>query len=353
MPLARPSLTELWQRIATDVKARLGSVDPLLRRSNFGVLTRVFAGAAYELHGFLVNVSKQVFPDTADAEFLERWAAVWGVTRKDGAKAAGSVIATRAGSETIPIGASLLRSDGVEFVTIAAPIWAGGLGSVDVEAAVKGAAGDTEAQSVLTFSNPIAGIDAETAVNPPGIRGGADAESDDSLRSRLLSRIQEPPHGGADFDYVTWAKEVSGVTRAWVAPSVNGPGTVGVTFVTDDAETGIVPTSGKVAEVQAYIDDASRRPVGAEVLVFAPGLKNLDPDIELNPDTPEIRAAVIAELNDLIYREGIPGTVLLRTHIAEAISAAAGEVDHVLHAPVGNVALGPGQIPALGTVTWR
>ena len=40
------------------------------------------------------------------------------------------------------------------------------------------------------------------------------------------------------------------------------------------------------------------------------------------------------------------------SHIREAISLAAGEVDHVLAAPAADIAAGPGEMPVLGVVTF-
>ncbi|WP_422649035.1 hypothetical protein [Cupriavidus sp. H18C1] len=43
---------------------------------------------------------------------------------------------------------------------------------------------------------------------------------------------------------------------------------------------------------------------------------------------------------------------VLRTHLAEAISQAAGENDHELIAPAANVGLAPNEIPTFGSVAW-
>jgi uncharacterized phage protein gp47/JayE len=72
----------------------------------------------------------------------------------------------------------------------------------------------------------------------------------------------------------------------------------------------------------------------------------------LEPDTAEIRAAVVAELKDMHIRDAIPGGTLLRTHMSEAISIATGEHDHVLVSPAGNVTCLPGELATFGGVTW-
>ena len=94
------------------------------------------------------------------------------------------------------------------------------------------------------------------------------------------------------------------------------------------------------------------RPVTAQETVAAPVADPLDFAIALTPDTAEVRAAVEAELRDLIAREAEPGGTILISHIREAISIAAGETDHVLASPAGNVTAAAGAIVTMGAVTW-
>jgi uncharacterized phage protein gp47/JayE len=72
----------------------------------------------------------------------------------------------------------------------------------------------------------------------------------------------------------------------------------------------------------------------------------------LLPATSAVQAAVVAELQDLLLREAVPGGTLLLSHIRAAISAAAGEDDFVLTAPTANVVHTIGNMAILGTVTW-
>lgn len=188
------------------------------------------------------------------------------------------------------------------------------------------------------------------AVTAGELSGGADVESDEDLRSRFLSRLRQPPHGGADYDYVSWALEVPGVTRAWCYPHELGLGTVTVRFVRD-ADASIIPDAGEVAAVQDYLD--ARRPVTAQLTVVAPVAVPLNFTLTgLVPSTSTVRAAVEAELQDLIFREAVPGGTILISHLRAAISAAAGEEDHVLTSPAANVTHAAGEMATMGTVTW-
>lgn len=352
MAYSRPSLTEIIDRTVADMASRVVGVDgAVLRRSVLGVIARSLAGASHELHGRLDYIARQVIIDTADAEFLDRWASVWGVRRKPAEFASGEVTFTGTVGRPIPIGSILQRQDGALFATTAdADIGGGGTATVAVLAAVAGAEGNTDAGVTLTLQQPIAGVQVSAAVAAGGITNGSDTEDDAGLRARLLSRIQQPPQGGADFDYVTWALEVPGVTRAWVAPLEMGAGTVTVRFVRD-GDASIIPDTPEVNAVQAYIEE--RRPVTAEVFVVAPIAVPLDMTIQIAPNNPEVQAAAEAEIRDMLSREAEPGGTILISHLREAVSIAAGEVDHVIVIPSGNVDHDTGEIAVFGEITWQ
>lgn len=88
------------------------------------------------------------------------------------------------------------------------------------------------------------------------------------------------------------------------------------------------------------------------MLVVAPALEPVDIVLTVTPDTAAVRAAVEAKLAETIRAEAAPGQTLLRTHLSAAISAAAGEIDHVLTQPAANVAMASGELAVLGTITW-
>jgi len=352
MPFTRPTLTELIDRDVADMASRVNNgAGSVLRRAVLHVLARVVAGASHLLHGHLDWNSRQMLPTTCDEDRLQEWADIFKIPRKSATIASGSVTFTGSDGATIPSGTALRRSDDARFTTTASGVIASGAVTVAVEADDAGEAGNTDAAIALSLVSPLSGVNGSGAVAAGGIIGGADIEALDDWRGRIIDRIQQAPQGGSTADYESWAKEVSGVTRAWVYPLHMGDGTVGVTFVLD-GEADIIPDSGKVAEVQAYLDDRTRRPVTADLYVFAPVAVAIDPEISINPDTAEIRAAIATELADLLAREAEPGGTILLSHINEAISIAAGENDHTLVSPVANVTVTSTQIATLGTITW-
>lgn len=350
MPFARPSLPDLRQRVEGDLASALLGAGALLRRSLLQLLAWAIAAATHLLHGHLDWVARQVMADTADAEQLDRWASLYGILRKPAAYAKGSATLTGANNTLVRAGTRLKRADGAEYTTDADVVIAAGTATATVTAVAAGAAGNAAAGTTLTLVSPIAGVSSTATAAAGGLASGADAETDEALRARVVARIQAPPAGGAATDYVAWALESAGVTRAWCFPLYTGPGTVGVTFVLDNQTPSIIPSVGKVAEVQAYID--ARRPVTASVTVFAPAALPLNFTIALTPGSDAVKAAVEAALKDLIRREAKPAGTLLLSHIREAISTAAGESDHTLASPSANVVAGAGQLTTFGAITW-
>jgi len=350
VPFNRPTLQDLITRIGSDIESRLPGVDAKLRRQVLSVIGRSLAGATHGLHGHLDWLALQILPDTADDALLDRHGVIWDVPRKQAAAATGDLTFTGVTGAVIPAATLVQRSDGAEFVTNVDATLAAGTISTAVTALAAGSDGNTEAASTLTLVNPIAGCNNAATVGASGIEGGADLESDDALRGRIIARIQAPPHGGSVDDYEMWALAVAGVTRAWVSPGLLGSGTVGVYIVCDGQEGSIIPDAGTVLAAQVYID--ARRPVTAQPTVFAPTATPVNFTIAVTPDTVAVRTAVEAELVDLLRREAEPGGPVLLSHIREAISLAVGETDHVLTIPAADVLMASGELAILGTITW-
>lgn len=355
MPFTRPTLGEIGERIAGDLESRLPGADARLRRSVLAVLGRTEAGAVHGLYGFGEFVARQVFPDTAETEFLDRWARVWGIARKPAWPASGSVVAAGTDGAVIPAGTVLQRGDGQRFVTAAEATIAAGTATLAVSAEAAGLDGNTMAGTKVTFASPVADVEGTATVAGDGLVQGSDQEGDATVLARTLGRIQEPPHGGAGHDYLAWALDRDGhgvdVTRAWVRAGEYGPGTVTVRFVMDDTYADAIPLQADLDAVAAWI--APLKPVTAKVYVVAPVAVPIGFSIAgLVPATQPIREAIEAELRDLVRREAAPGATLLVSHVREAISVAAGEADHRLLAPAGDMALAPGAIAVFGGIVW-
>lgn len=362
MAFTRPKLSQIITRVEADIKNGLG-LQAILKRSFEYVYARVVAGLSHILHGHIsYAIAKKFFLDTGDEETVVRWGTLYTLPRKDAtfAELIISVVGTTGGN--VVGGATIyVRSDGTEYtVKTSTVIPAATTVPVTIIAVIEGDAGNMNDGDTVELQSAIAGIESEALVSSTSVEG-ADIEDIELYRERVLERLQNPPAGGKVTDYIAFAKTVTGVTRVWVLPNHIGQGTVGLTFV-EDEETPIIPDAAKVQEVQEAV--LALHPVPADLITFIPNEEQMNPQIQLKPNTSEVQAAVIAELEDMLTREAqvrdasdpdkvgtgvqFTGKIALSL-INEAISIAAGEEDHVLLSPTADAIPPTGGLVTLGT----
>lgn len=353
MPFNRPSLPEIRDRIRADIRSRLPDARPEQRRSLLGILADVDAGGLHGVYGFLDYLSREVTPYTAE-DTLTDWARVWGLSQQSAQAATGSITVTGDEGVTVPEGRELEGSSGALYTTTGSATITSGNAEVPVEANEAGTEGNLAAGETLRFVSALAGVDGEATVAGDGLTGGADAETRSRLRERLLERIQEPPHGGAAADYRRWARDAHpDVTREWVSPNEVQEGTVTVRIMTDGATADGIPEASVVTAVQDYIDE--RCPVhlsDGAIFVVAPDAVPLAMEIDLTPDTEEVRSRVQSAVQDYIERESKPGGTIYREELSGVIYVAAGDSRHRLVSPTADVTHSLNEIAVPGAITW-
>lgn len=350
MPFSRPTIADLYEQSSTDMEARIPGADARTRRAVLTELAKVLAGGLHGEYGFIDWVSRQRLVSTADAEYLDRHGAVWGIARNAATFSTGVVLFSGENGSVIPLDASLRRADGREYVTTESGTISGGTASVPISAVLEGLDGNADAGAPVAIVSPISGVSSSGTVSGSGLTGGADEESDEDYRERILDRIQEPPHGGSATDYIAWAKEISGVTDVWVFPLESGTATVAIRFMMYDTYDDGIPLQDDVDRVQEHIDAV--RPVTAVPVVGAPTATPIPFEIALTPNTAEVKAAVAAELKDLFRREAAPGGVIYLSRIREAVSVAAGETNNTVLSPTADVTQTSTEIATVGTIVW-
>lgn len=355
MGFPRPSKRELVDRAIGDISSRTqGSA--YIKRSVERVLATNQATIADGVHGHLEWNQRQQLPTTSDIEGLLGWGVWLKVDRKGAVKSSGVAYFTGCTPGTNPaVGTQLQTVDGVAFETteqIATS--AGGIWSVKVRALVAGANGNLDYGTPVSPVSPVAGIDSSggtmrATLPAVGSTGGSDIEDVEDYRLRILNALRLPPAGGGSGDYVAWALECEGVTRAWEFGNRMGYGTVSVAFVMDD-RADIVPTVADVAVVQSYID--SVRPIDMRaVYVQAPIKVAVDMNLSVVPNTQAVKDAVLAELEYLFTRSADLGVTMPLSKVNEAISTAVGEEDHTINS-IGSLVPGEWTLLTLGTVVF-
>ncbi|CDZ82766.1 phage tail protein [Citrobacter koseri] len=346
---ARPELPQLIATIRSDLLTRFQQ-DVVLRRMDAEVYARVQAAAVHTLYGYLDYLARNMLPDLCDEDWLYRHARIKRCPRKDAVAASGFARWDGlGGTPTLPAGTQIQRDDQVTFTTTQTVTASDGLLRVPVVADVAGSAGNTDDGTALRLGTPVSGIPSTGYADT--LNGGDDVEELETWRARVMERYYWTPQGGADPDYVIWAKEIAVITRAWTFRHYQGIGTVGVMVATSDPAKP-APGDDIVQSVREHI--LPRAPVaGSGLFVFAAVEKVIPVTIALAKDTPEIRTAVTAELNSLMLRDGQPSGKVYVSRISEAISLATDEVAHQLRAPTVDVVLGQTELPVLGDITWE
>jgi uncharacterized phage protein gp47/JayE len=360
MPIDRPSLPTLQAQTQADIESRVNGAAPKLRRSLIGSIGAALSGGLNALYGYVDKIAKQCNPATATGKYLELWCSLWGVVRKLPSVAFGDITITGAVGTSILAGTQLQSTLGIVYATNAdAVIGSGGSVTVTVTATTAGADGNQPEGAVLTFVTTTFGVDS-TATAVDGIGAGADTELDDSLRARLFQRVQHPPHGGNDADYVGWATSVASITRAWTFPLYSGLGTVRVYVANDNYSGTTLASAADVTAAQTYID--SVKPVGCAqivstvvvsgVEVVAPTKDAIAISLSISPDTPDNRAAVQKNLQDAFFLRAKPEATFKLHWIQKAIADAGTVDDYNMTTPTADTTAAAGQICTLGTITW-
>lgn len=220
-----------------------------------------------------------LFPSTASGAMQDRWANLIGRPRKGATASRGTKVARVFGTPTTPVDAleQLVNQAGFTYQFPTGDIIGpNGYVDMDLESIDTGSATAMSADQTLTFVSTPAGL-VETVELQADLEAGEDQESQGALSLRIIDRFQNPPLGGAQNDYPTWALQVTDIAAAFCYPLRAGWGTVDVVALHAGSGTDRILTGPEVADVQAYID--TKRPVSVldtRVLTVTGVLVNVD-----------------------------------------------------------------------------
>lgn len=355
MPYQSPTLSQL---ISQGEQQYLQRFPTLKRQTVLSVINRVTAAMSAGEHKHLDWLARQIIPTTADEEYLLEYCAYKGIFRKPVARAKGIIEIEAAMEAEIPEGTtwSVTGADLIYRAIETIQVTASKV-EIAVECEQTGSQGNLSINTPLRLTNAVLGVKPDAVVK--SLSGGADEESLSSLLSRLIFRLQYPPAGGAKHDYVRWAREVSGITRAWCFPRWLGGGTVGVAIVLDN-QADILPTAQDCERVKHYISGHKNAvtgqwegmPANVELFVFAPRVRRLDLTIRLIPATLAVKNAVRAALVSLCQKLE-PGALLYLSHLRATVSNVVGETDNRIVSLTQDIQLEPDQILVLGDIQWQ
>lgn len=340
-------------RVPSGIDKREGSViyDAL------GPVCAELAGMYTELD----NMLDRAFPDTATEGDLDRKAAERSILRSK------ATFAVRKGTFTGETGAAFAVPMGSRFS-------GGGLnyrvteatapGAYKLTAETAGAGGNTYFGTLfpVDYIEGLVGARLSDVLIP-----GDDVEEDESLRGRYFKSYGSQAFGGNAADYKERVGGMDGVGGVKVHRAPSGGGTVTLTLV--DSLWG-VPSSALVETVQNAVDPVTGQgkglgiaPIGHIVTVSGAEGKAVDIAFSLTLDPSVTWENIKTDVEDVIrdyfdeltmtWADSAALTVRV-SQIETRVLAVAGVLDvgeTTLNGGVGNLLLGPSEIPVLGSVS--
>ena len=366
-PLTSETLDSVRARMDTDANAGLVPTDPAFMDLTIGGfyydLTQPAAIEADRLWDFAsTEVIAAAFVSSAWGPYLDLHGVVVDVPRKDEVKATGEVTLTGTNGTVIPIGTEVAvpaqdpDQEALAFVTTAGGTITGGTLTVAIEAVEPGSAGNVASG---TISLPVVGINGlEGVSNEVPTSGGADVESDEVYRQRLLLAYRGAPRNGTQRDYQRIALAFPGVGFATVEPEWSGAGTVRV-VIADPAKNPNSATT--VDDLQDLLDPTpgtgdGLAPIGAKVTVATVTTKLVNVTGTITYSADYTQASAQAAVDDAIaaYINGLgPGDDVIWSHVVAAAFQAPGVYDVrglALNGVADNVAVGSLEVAQIGTV---
>jgi uncharacterized phage protein gp47/JayE len=324
-------MADMLSRVINDVDKREGSII----YDAIAPCALKIAEYYSKLNGFLDLVSG----DTAVGEYLDRVVADYGITRKIATAAVRQVTTTGA----VSIGSRWGINDIVYGITAL------------ISANIYSATCETTGAIGNTYTGTLSNIDNTSdvsAVIGDIIVSGEDEETDEDLRARFYTQIQNPATSGNADHYKQWALEVSGCGGAKVFPLWDGNGTVKILVVDEN----MAIDTGLPAIVAAYIETV--RPIGATVTVSSPeGLSiNITANVVLDGSQTlaNVQTTFISAVTAYLKSEVFITYSVSYAKIGSLLLSTVGVSDYntlLVNSGTANITIPDADIPIVGTTT--
>ncbi|MDD3346818.1 baseplate J/gp47 family protein [Oscillibacter sp.] len=344
------SIEEIYQELK-DAFAERAGFDP---DDGCDLAVRLWAAAA-QIQALGVQadwVLDQSFPQTAEGVYLDRHAAMRGITRMPAVQAVGalrfSVKVAPTEALHIPAGTVCMSADEGRFQTTQEAVIASGALYADASAeALEGGSGGNAiagAVSILTAC-PMA---VTGCTNPAAFTGGSNEEDDESLRRRILESYLRLPNGANAAWYETTAMAHTGVAAARAVGRARGIGTVDVYITTESG----LPGEELLAEVTAAL--SQKREIAVNVQVKAPTTSAVNVEVALaaekNTEFATVKAA--AEQAILGFFNGrLLGMPVRLAELGSRLYALKGVENYRISQPAADLAASDTVLPVIGTLT--
>lgn len=238
--------------------------------SDAAIKLTVIAGALSDLYDKFNFYDRQVYPNTAEGEYLIKHGQAKGIFKKKATKATGHIAFFSKEPATndifIPTGTLCTSSKATDAIYQTTADTAIAKGSVNAIAPIEsinvGANANIAPDYIDILVSPITGV--SSIRNPNRISGGANEEPDELFRQRVVESYSNLSNGVNLNYYEQWAKKQNDV---WYAKAVYEKGTVNeIKLYVENATRTI--SDATIAILQENIESA--RELGMKVSVLRP-----------------------------------------------------------------------------------
>lgn len=276
MSLNIPTTQEITDRSLANLEASLNQTAPLNDKAFLRVLSAMTGMTETELFKFGVERAKQNLALTATGNDLDLIGQEYGIVRKPAEAAVLTITLPATDGTVIPTSVSYVgNANAVIYFPQAEVVATGGLATSNVTAEDLGVIGNLNVSDTMTITIQIAGATTLATVTVV-VNVGAELETDDAYRQRVLNAIRSTSGGGNANDYKTWAEQVGGVLQAYPysgKPNASPPGidpasvpperTVFVESTdTDGIASGALLTEVRDSITTDPVTGAARQPLG-------------------------------------------------------------------------------------------
>lgn len=226
-----------------------------------GKVSRCIAMAIWGFNQAAVGIDNDAVPSTKTSDVgMDNWGFAVGIPNGAGGygrlgatTASGGIAPCTGGGATIwPDQSLLFAPDGVTVIKLVGQVGPGpGTGSF--VAVTPGTVGNIGVGSQLTWQSPPSGSD-PTVTLSTALGGAIDIETTPQEFTRVQTRMQKPPKGGAEADYATWALAANaGVARGYPYPLRGGMSTVHMVITVPGSGQARIPSGTVQTNVTNYI----------------------------------------------------------------------------------------------------
>lgn len=312
---AIPSIKEIRNRIISDIEGTINQTIPGLPKAFIRILAGAIAGVVYLLYQAILWVYKQIFPQTAEFFSLQLLGFIVNVNVISEVSAIIICDVPGVTGQNCNAGIVFTGSNSIQYRVQVTVLIVGGVApDVEMRSLTGGDVGNLADGEILNISATDLALDGTATVTSTDT-SGADRESDESYRTRVISRYKKRATGGSAADYNNWGLETPNFI--WVGPfndetitnRINVYGKV-------DNQTDGIPTSSQLLELLSYLKfdpvtgKAYRRPINDEIITLPITTAEFTVMVSIKDGTPDIKSQITVAVKNYIttlepYIEGI------------------------------------------------